>query len=494
MKNIYIAINGDDVGARIGAAITNDDHEALSQASSSIQNAHDSVDQWIESIGGKKISSAGDDAIYLAPEQAVNDLDSVREQYKQESGHGLTVGVGASMSQAAKALIYGKLNGKNQTIHYEPAIEDYLSDDEDDQMPSSPEVPEEGDLQDQADTDMEADAGTGELADAPPQEDVDDSDSAVPGAEAVAEDPQGSEEDPAMDDAPPAGDEDDLSEDDQTQADAPAAPAANKTPAQAEAGNKPAGNVPEIDGKDEIDSGAGPDDLAADADIPGADESATDEDLPDTDEEASAQASEGDEGAPVADDGMDADMDEMPEEDGTEHPELSDEDVAASDEDVAASDDGIDDTADDGEDPLASMIHGDMQEGDDGSGDVGAEDDSSLDDELRQDIAEALMSFKENKHYLEAARDSNPELYNATLTMLRSMIAMAKKLGFGPEQDMADKEAEQQLDQEFPAADEGGEMPPEDEPADEMADESEEEQEMPSEKTPAKGAAPTEKK
>jgi hypothetical protein len=151
-----------------------------------------------------------------------------------------------------------------------------------------------------------------------------------------------------------------------------------------------------------------------------------------------------------------------------EDPELSQDDVASPDE---SSD----------EDPLASMIHGDMQDGgDDSEQDPDAVpaqgDDASLDDELRQDIAEALVSFKENKHLLEQARDQNPELYNATLTMLRSMIAMAKKLGFGPEQDMADKEAEQQLDQEFPAADEGGEMPEEgaEAPADEESDDSEE--------------------
>lgn len=486
MKNIYIAINGDDVGSRIGDAIANDDHEALAQASSSIQNAHDTVDQWIESIGGKKISSAGDDAIYLAPEQAVNDLDSVREQYKQESGHGLTVGVGASMSQASKALIYGKMNGKNQTIHYEPAIEDYLSDDETDDsqdIDQAPDVPAEGDVQDQANEDIETDAGAANLQNAPAQEEVDDSQSAVPNAAPVEE---GLEEEPQV------GNEDDISDDNQTQTDAPAEPVANKTPAQKDA---PAGNTPEIDGKTDIDSGTSEEDLDEDQDVAAAAPTkGVDENLPDTEEQAAGAPDENvDPNAePMEGEESDEDVAQTDEEEGSEPAELSSEDVAAPQE--GAEDDQ---TQDDGEDPLASMIHGDMQGGDDSDLEENPDADSSIDDELRQDIAEALVSFKANKHHLEAARETNPELYDATLTMLRSMIAMAKKLGFGPEQDMADKEAEQQLEQEFPAADEGGEMPDEGEeqPADEETDDNDSEsEEMPSEKKPAKGAAPAEKK
>lgn len=459
MGNIFIAINGDDVGSRIGQAIANDDHDGLTQATSAIQNAHDSIDQWINSVGGKKISSAGDDAIYMVPDQAVNDLDEIREQYKQESGHGLTVGVGASMSQASKALIYGKMNGKNQTIHYEPNIEDYLSDDEE----QNPEVPAEDELQDQADTDLEADAGAGALEGAPPQEDVDDSESAVPGAEAPEmdedqEDPQASMEDDS--EIPPAGDEDDMASDDQTATDAPAEPAANQTPAQ-QANKTPQANTPPIDGKTDKDFGTSEDDMAEDQDAPA--DISGDEDMPDSDEGAAD-----DTGGPIAEDpASEASNDDM---DGSsvhdpaaqgDHDELSDDDVAAPQED-------------DGEDPLASMIHEDMQnDGDDQEGMEDTEGDESLDDELRNDIATALMSFKENKHMLEQARDQNPELYNATLTMLRSMIAMAKKLGFAPEQDMADQEANAGLQEGFPeAGDEDAEMPAEDTSEEETDEES----------------------
>lgn len=439
MGNIFIAINGDDVGSRIGQAIANDDHDGLTQATSAIQNAHDSIDKWINSVGGKKISSAGDDGIYMVPDQAVNDLDSIREQYKQESGHGLTVGVGASMSQASKALIYGKMNGKNQTIHYEPNIEDYLSD-EDEQ---SPEIPAEDELQDQADTDLEADSGSGNLESAPPQEDLDDSESAVPGAEAPEmneEDPQASMEDDS--ETPPAGNEDDMSEDDQAATDAPATPVANKTPGQ-QSNSQDQSIKPPIDGKTDEDFGTSDDDMVEDQDVE--ENMSGDEDLPDSteDEDDTAQDASQDEmdGSSMGDEDTSED---------SEHQDLSNEDIDQSQNE------------DNGEDPLASMIHEDMQ-GDEDQEDVDGGDEESLDDELRNDIATALMSFKENKHMLEQARDQNPELYDATLTMLRSMIAMAKKLGFAPEQDMADQEANSELQEDFPeAGDESAEMPTED--------------------------------
>jgi len=58
---------------------------------------------------------------------------------------------------------------------------------------------------------------------------------------------------------------------------------------------------------------------------------------------------------------------------------------------------------------------------------------------------------------LEQAREQNPDLYNATLTMLRSMISMAKKLGFAPEQDMQQAADTNQMAEAMPEADDQGE-------------------------------------
>ena len=76
----------------------------------------------------------------------------------------------------------------------------------------------------------------------------------------------------------------------------------------------------------------------------------------------------------------------------------------------------------------------------------------SDDEELRNDIASALISFKENKEVLESAKDQNPALYQATITMLRAMIDMARKLGYSPDQDLENKETANDMTEQFPSA------------------------------------------
>jgi midasin len=437
-QNIYVAINGDDVGERIGNAIAQDDHEGLASASSSIKGAHDSVDQWAESVGGKKITGSGDEAIYLLPEEALNDLDSIRDSYKEQSGHGLTVGVGSSMSEASKALIYGKLNGKNQTVHYEPSIDDALAQDGD----QDESLVDEDQLQDQSDEDTEQDFGVSPEGDDEQSEDQESDDmepESEDGSELPPQSPMASQsEQPPIAQESESANEDELAEDNQMATDSPAAPMANPSKAQAPVHSTEQG----MDGKVDEDFGTADGEMAQDSQsmdedsMPG---TPPQEDLPDTEEEASAE------------DDMQGDM--------------------PADQETSQD-----------EDPLASMIHGDMQgdgeEEESPEQDEQSEEDSSLDDELRSDIAAALMAFKENKDMLEQAREQNPKLYQATITMLRSMIEMAKKLGYAPEQDMQDSENNQQLQEEFPAAEDDMEQEESENPEEQM--ESEEEDEDPS--------------
>ena len=522
MSNVYLALNGDDVGGRIGDAIANDDHEGLAAASSAIDGAHGNIDQWAESVGGKKVTGSGDEAIYIVPEEALSDLDSIRGKYKEESGHGLTVGVGQSMSQASKALIYGKLNGKDQVVHYEPMIEDYLAQEDagengDDEMVPAPE-----EVQGQADADAEQEAGIEDQDQSPegeeqPQEQgeepaPEDDGQEMPPKKVKPEMPnaeQDEDQDPDSDvmepqatedsdedgtmevvtpdngDEPEIGTEDDISADNEEALDSPAPPVQNKTKAQKGA----------IDGKTDKDFGTSEQDLAEDDENPSEEvedspEQGEDEDLPDDgqepvdgDSEMPAPTDSKVKGQSVYQD-INQDDEQNPDEvtDGTQ-PSMDDADSAPAEEDG-------DQDQDDGEDPLASMIHGDMQEGDEEQAPEGEEqpegENGSLDDELKSDIASALMAFKENKDMLEQAREQNPKLYHATLTMLTSMIAMAKKLGYGPEQDMQDQENGQELEEGFPAADEGGEEQ-------EEQPEEQEEQLPPKQAAPPQGQPPAKK-
>lgn len=434
MANIYVALNGDDVGSKIGEAIASDDHEGLASASSAIESAHGNIDQWVESIGGKKITRSGDEGIYLIPEESLSDLESIKGSYKEQSGHGLTIGVGNSMSEASKALIYGKLNGKDQVVHYEPSIEDYLSDQDisDDEMPE--EVSAESDEdQDQAASSEEVESDDEE------SEEEDDDDQEEAEEESEEETPE-------------------LSDDNQILSESPTSkkpPVVSEEPE--ESGEDDQEGSEDLLQEDSQDPDA-PGSKAIDGDIDGEDLGS---DKDNSEQEDQDQEMENNQ-APMAAAPQSAapapEMDQEPAalaQEQSAYKDLNNEDLANPDMDLGNEQYNQNDA-------LTDMIHGDLENDQEGSapeemsaeGMGDSQGDSQLDEELRQDIASALMAFKENKDMLEQAREQNPKLYQATITMLRSMIEMAKKLGQNPEQDIQDQESEQELNEEFPAADE----------------------------------------
>jgi hypothetical protein len=355
---VYLAINGDGVGGGIGEAIANDDHEALSQISSKLNNAHQGFCQWAEQNGGKVIVSSGDEAIVSIPAKMATQVEVARQQYEADAGHTLTVGIGQSMSEAAKALIYGKMNNKNQTIQYDPHIDDFISesmggDEENHSVPldEQGQAPQEGLVPSQIQGNIEGK----QSLEQPPQADP-----------ASMPDPMAQ---------PPA------------QAQAPMAPAAQpegleQTPAE--------GLEPSMEGQDPAPEGQEPnmEGQEPQGEVPAID--------PDQE-----QVPEGDS--------------VIPNEGGEEDPNL--EQNAEQDPNMEQASEG--EELDEQEDPNAQQ--------------------------LKVDIKTALSVFRDNQQLLEQLKGASPEVYNASLAMLRSMIAMAKQLNFAPEGEVS--ELDEQVDE-----------------------------------------------
>lgn len=124
---MYIAGDGDSIGAQVGQAMLHDDVEGLHAVSSKINQGQDAFQQWLQSIGGEMISAGGDEFVARVPAGAdLNGIEEFRNQYNQTVGATVTIGLGSSMSQAGKALIYGKLNGKDQVAQYDESMEQFL--------------------------------------------------------------------------------------------------------------------------------------------------------------------------------------------------------------------------------------------------------------------------------------------------------------------------------------------------------------------------------
>ena len=415
METIYIAVNGDDVGKGIGNAIASDDHETLGKLSQSVKDSHGMVEDWVQKIGGRVVTSSGDEGIYQIPSESLGELENIRSQYQKMSENTMTVGVGDSMSEASKALIYGKLNDKNQIVHYDPHIEDFLSseekyDDEEDDIPASDELEENIEYDN-----IESEGGE-ETTEMPEEEAVDEHEELVDTLE--------------------SGDEEDLDEEASKQSD-------------------------ELESyKEEVDEPEHEEDMGAEEELfHDAAENEADEidsDNVEADEEATEFGIDGkkedeEDFQEIPNEEIENEMDEgingkTDEEEG-EISELSEEDIAPNDLE--------EENDEDGSGMLTDMIHGHLQseEGmpEEGMSEEGMEVDSEENDAaIREDIARSLLTFKENKHVLEEAQSSNPELYEATITMLRNMIEMARKLGYSPDEQIEGMEAEDQLQQDFP--------------------------------------------
>jgi len=123
----YLAGDGDSIGARVGQAMLHDDVEGLHDVSNKINQGQQAFQQWLEGSGGEMISSGGDEFVARVPASAdLSNLEEFRSQYNQMVGATVTIGTGHSMSQAGKALIWGKLNGKNQVAPYSEDMEQFL--------------------------------------------------------------------------------------------------------------------------------------------------------------------------------------------------------------------------------------------------------------------------------------------------------------------------------------------------------------------------------
>jgi hypothetical protein len=131
MAIIYVAIDGDDIGRMVGHAALSNDEEFLSKISAAINEAREDVQHLAEIHGGEVISSGGDEIIVKFvgedEEKLLQDvhemIQKVADHSKEHYGFTITAGLGNRLDHASKALMAGKLNGKNQVVDYSEDVD-----------------------------------------------------------------------------------------------------------------------------------------------------------------------------------------------------------------------------------------------------------------------------------------------------------------------------------------------------------------------------------
>jgi len=123
LNRIFISLDGDDSGNRVGRSVLLDDVAALNAASDKINAGLEAIKSWIIANGGQVISAGGDEMVATLPADKQHDIEELREVWEEASGFKCTVGVGLTMSQSGKALIVGKTHGKDQVVPYSEDVE-----------------------------------------------------------------------------------------------------------------------------------------------------------------------------------------------------------------------------------------------------------------------------------------------------------------------------------------------------------------------------------
>lgn len=440
-NQIFIAVDGDSAGQLVGRAVLANDVQGLRDVSERINHGQDVIRDWAMTNGGTMISAGGDEGNVVVPADAFHSIEQLRADYVHAIGLTLTCGVGSTLSEAGKALMVGKLRGKNQICQYDPTVEqeyaqaqqaatDGTATGEGKKLGDSYMKPMNESEGSHADCQYCAELSTDNIQDEdhcqychnPAEEDQ-----SVSHCQYCAE----SEQQNAPHDPNAEGHGDDC----QYCQEAGAATAGEFQHEhsgddcvycqQAEAGS----NAPADDGSTPNHDHTGDDcQYCAAAQAPGVqpvdspdmantDVPTNNNDLQAIAQEISATTPDGESPQDVLTslDGP-GDMPGVQMQDGTSHPDDYQQNVPGS---MGLAEDTVPDQGPD----LGQVL----------SGGLDAHAENIQREKVVQMVTQALQGFKASKDILERAQQQAPQLYDSSIAMLRAMIEMAKMLGLAPQ-------------------------------------------------------------
>lgn len=124
---IYIAWDGDHVGRQVGQMAIRDDVESLRRVMRAIESGNDAWRSWLEVHGGSIITCLGDEGRAQMPGNLLEDLDNMRDRYKDLVGATVSVGIGTELSEAERALVTAKIRGGDRALIYTPSMKEEIA-------------------------------------------------------------------------------------------------------------------------------------------------------------------------------------------------------------------------------------------------------------------------------------------------------------------------------------------------------------------------------
>lgn len=120
---LYLSCDGDGTGSQVSAAVFYGDVSSARKLSQLINIAGDAVMHHLtRDHGAERVIQGGDDIMVEIPSANWDDsiTEHIRDVFYEYTGFTLSVGLGDSPVEAAKALVLAKDTGKDRTVFWSP--------------------------------------------------------------------------------------------------------------------------------------------------------------------------------------------------------------------------------------------------------------------------------------------------------------------------------------------------------------------------------------
>lgn len=118
-SEVYIALDGDNIGARVAEAVMENDLNKIRTVSEQIHKGQELIKNFVNLINGELIVWGGDDGGFIMERELIPKLEPLRSAYEEITGYTLTIGIGDDLKEGGNALVLGKLQGKDRIVTWD---------------------------------------------------------------------------------------------------------------------------------------------------------------------------------------------------------------------------------------------------------------------------------------------------------------------------------------------------------------------------------------
>lgn len=116
---LFCNYDADGMGRKIGRAVLSNDLDGIRHQSNLIAAGHELVKRWVKDRDGIWIMGGGDEGAFAIDPKHEDGLEELRKDYQYLVGATISIGIGESPAEAGKSLLMAKLKGKDRIMKFD---------------------------------------------------------------------------------------------------------------------------------------------------------------------------------------------------------------------------------------------------------------------------------------------------------------------------------------------------------------------------------------